>query len=76
MPVYPGQVRIARSGRIEVVIDEHGVVESAVITGDLSATYDRLALAASKNWRYSPATIDGARVKFKKVVLITLKSTM
>jgi TonB family protein len=75
LPVFPGQVLIPRSGRIEVVINENGTVESAVITGALSAAYDRLALTATKSWRYTPATIDGMPVKFKKVVQITLRST-
>jgi hypothetical protein len=75
MPVFPGQVLIARSGKIEIVISETGAVESAVITGALSATYDRLAMAATKSWRYIPATIDGVPVKFKKAVQITLQST-
>ena len=36
LPAYPGQVMIPRSGRIEVVIDESGAVESAVMTGSVS----------------------------------------
>jgi len=74
LPVFPGQVLIPRNGRLEVVINENGAVESAVITGALSAAYDRLALAATKSWRYKPATIDGMPVKFKKVVQITLRN--
>jgi TonB family protein len=60
---------------MEVVIDQNGAVESAVMSGSLSAEYDHLALAATKSWRYRPATIDGTPVRFKKVVLIALKST-
>jgi TonB family protein len=75
LPVYPGQVLIPRTGKIEVVIGENGVVESAAVTGSLSAAYDRMALAATKSWRYKPATIDGMPVKYRKVVQITLRST-
>jgi tetratricopeptide (TPR) repeat protein len=74
MPAFPGTIRIPRTGRMEVVIDQNGAVESAVMSGSLSAEYDHLALAATKSWRYRPATIDGTPVKFKKVVLIALKS--
>jgi TonB family protein len=75
LPVYPGQVLIPRTGKIEIVIGENGVVESAAVTGSLSAAYDRMALAATKSWRYKPATIDGMPVKYRKVVQITLRST-
>jgi TonB family protein len=75
LPVYPGQVLIPRTGRLEVVINENGAVESAVITGSLSAAYDRMALSAAKSWRYKPATIDGMPVKFKKVVQIVLRTS-
>ena len=38
LPAYPGQVLIPRSGKIEVVIDESGAVESAVMTGSVTST--------------------------------------
>ena len=56
LPAYPGQVMIPRSGRIEVVIDESGEVESAVMTGSVSTRSDRLAIAATKSWKFKPAT--------------------
>ena len=31
-----------------------------------------LALAATKTWRYRPATVNGVPVKFRKSILITL----
>jgi TonB family protein len=75
LPAYPGQVMIPRSGRIEVVIDESGEVESAVMTGSVSMTYDRLAIAAAKSWKFKPATVDGKPVKFRKIVQITIRKT-
>ena len=76
LPAYPGQVMIPRSGRIEVVIDETGAVESAVMTGSVSVAYDRLAIAAAKNWKFKPATtVDGTAVKFRKIVQITIRKT-
>jgi TonB family protein len=73
LPQFPGKILVPRSGKIEVVIDEDGTVESAVVTGTLTAVYDRLALSATKSWRYRPATIDGVPVKFKKVVQVVLR---
>jgi TonB family protein len=75
LPPYPGQVLIPRSGKIEVVVDESGAVESAVMIGSVTAAYDRLAVTAAKNWRFKPATKDGTPVKFRKVVQITIRKT-
>jgi len=75
LPAYPGQVMIPRSGKLEVVIDETGAVESAVMTGPVSASYDRLAIAATKTWKFKPATVDGTPVKFRKIVQVTIRKT-
>jgi TonB family protein len=75
LPAYPGQVMIPRSGKIEVVIDESGAVESVEMTGPVSNTYDRLAITAAKTWKFKPATVDGKPVKFRKVVQVTIRKT-
>jgi TonB family protein len=75
LPSFPGQVMIPRSGKIEVVIDESGAVEFAVMTNSVTTAYDNLALAAARNWRYRPATVEGMPVKFRKVVAITIRKT-
>ena len=75
LPAFPGQVLIPRTGKIEVVINESGEVESAEMTGSVTANYDRLALAAARSWRFRPATVDGKPVKFRKVVQITIRKT-
>jgi Gram-negative bacterial TonB protein C-terminal len=75
LPQFPGQLTIPRSGKLEVVIDETGAVESATITATVTTAYDALALAATRSWRYRPATLDGAPVKFRKVVQITIKAS-
>jgi len=75
LPSFPGQLTIPRTGRLEVVIDENGAVESATITASVTTAYDALALAATRSWRYRPATLDGTPVKFRKVVQITIKAS-
>ena len=72
LPPFPGQVLIPRNGKLEIVIDENGLVESAVMTGSVSQNYDAIVLAATKAWRYRPATANGAPVKFRKTVQITI----
>jgi tetratricopeptide (TPR) repeat protein len=75
LPPFPGQVVIPRNGKLEVVIDELGAVESAVMTSTVSQTYDAMVITAAKAWRYKPATLNGMPVKFRKTVQITIKPT-
>jgi TonB family protein len=75
LPSFRGASQVQRVGRIEVVIDETGVVESAVMNVSVTAAYDKLAIAAARNWRYTPATVNGVPVKFRKLVQITVKPT-
>ena len=58
-----------------MVIDEWGAVESAIMTASVTQAYDAMALRAAKAWRYKPATANGAPVKFRKTVQITIKVT-
>ena len=75
LPSFRGVSPIERVGRIEVVVDETGVVESASMTTSVSPAYDKAALAAARNWRFTPAMVNGKPVKFRKVVQITVKPT-
>jgi TonB family protein len=73
LPPYPGQVPMPRQGMIEVVIDETGVVESAMMRMSVSNVYDQIALAAARNWRFRPAMLNGTPVKYRKAVQVTIK---
>jgi hypothetical protein len=64
-----------RTGIITIVVDTTGAVESATMTAPVNPIYDRLALSMAKGWRYRPATVAGAPVKFRKVILLDLKTT-
>jgi TonB family protein len=75
LPPFPGQVVVPRSGKLELVIDESGAVESAVMTTSVTQAYDAMVVAATKAWRYRPATANGEPVKFRKTVQITIKLT-
>jgi TonB family protein len=75
LPGFRGVTPVERIGRIEVTIDETGAVESAVMTMSVNTTYDKMAVAAARSWRYVPAKVDGTPVKFKKVVQVTVRPT-
>ncbi len=73
LPAYPGQVVIPRQGLLEVLIDENGLVEGAFMRVSVSPHYDQLAVAAARAWRFRPATLNGAPVKYRKAVQVTIK---
>ncbi len=61
-------------GMLEVVINEHGLVESATIKRSISPLYDPSLLQATKDWRFQPATRAGQPVKYRKTFDITLSA--
>ena len=73
LPRYPGIVPAnGIRGMVEVIIDEHGAVESKTMISSVSAAYDKLVLNAASRWQYSPATMNGTPVKFRKRVQINI----
>ena len=65
---------IGRKGVLEIVIDEAGAVESATMRTHIEPRYDSQVVAATKNWKYKPATLSGQPVKFRKLLVIEVKS--
>jgi protein TonB len=75
MPAWnppPAIARIEHRGLLEVVINERGAVESAVLRRAVAQSYDPSLLEAAKSWRFRPATRDGAPVKYRKSFEIIL----
>jgi TonB family protein len=72
LPPFSGMIDKPVTGALEVVIDENGRVVSATMRGSMVASYDRQAVAAAQNWRYRPATLNGAPVKFRKFIQVSL----
>jgi hypothetical protein len=72
LPAFPGRVTVARRGVVDLVISETGAVESATMAEPLDALYNRMVLAAAKNWLYRPARREGAPVKYRKRIQIAL----
>jgi TonB family protein len=72
-PAYSHDTGSMAQGSIEIVIDETGAVESAIIRSSMNPRYDQIVLSATKNWRYKPATLGGAPIKFRKLITISVK---
>lgn len=62
-----------KHGMLEIIINEEGKVESAVIRQSINPAYDELLLAATRNWRYTPAAKDGQPVKFIKRISVIIQ---
>jgi periplasmic protein TonB len=73
LPAFPQNLATARTGILEVLIDERGLVESVTMRMSVNPMYDRMALDAARGWRYRPATRAGVPVKFRKAVQISVK---
>lgn len=74
LPPFPTRALTTIKGTIEIVIDETGAVESAVVRESVSRSYDTLVVESTRKWHYTPATLDGAPVKFRKLVGITISA--
>jgi TonB family protein len=59
-----------RTGRIDVVIDEHGDVEDVIVRQSVNSSYDARVAAAARTWKYRPAMKDGVPVRYAKAVVI------
>ncbi len=57
---------------LEIVINQRGAVESAVIQGTLDPAYRRLLLRAAEGWKFTPALKAGAPVRYRKMIELHL----
>lgn len=73
LPRFPGAVRPGGiRAVVEVLVDEQGNVESAVMLVSVVPAYDKILLTAASRWLYYPATVDGTPVKFRKRIQVTI----
>lgn len=74
LPRVPSSIatQIRDRGVVEVVIDELGRVTFVSIRSSMHPMYDNLVLTAAREWRYQPATVGGAPVKFRKLIQVSL----
>jgi TonB family protein len=61
------------SGAVRVTIDATGKVTGAVMDRPVYPPYDRLVLAAAREWSYRPATRNGQPVSSERLVEIVLQ---
>jgi tetratricopeptide (TPR) repeat protein len=74
LPPFTARAIMAMRGTLEVVINENGLVESATIRQSINRAYDTLVVESALKWRYTPATFNGAPVKFRKMVGISVSA--
>jgi len=74
LPPFQGELLARREGIVEVIINEAGDVESAVMRGPVTPRYDSIVVSAAKSWKYRPATLNGKPVKFRKMIAISIKT--
>jgi tetratricopeptide (TPR) repeat protein len=73
LPPTQALARNTYRGTLSIVVDERGQVESAVLTQPVTPSYDPDLLAATRYWRFRPATKDGQPVKYQKNVDVVLR---
>ena len=61
-------------GSVRVEIGADGKVVSAALAEPIHPAYDRLLLAAARDWLYQPATLDGVPVPSERTVQVSLKA--
>ena len=64
---------LASGGVLEFLISENGTVEYAKMRVPISTIYDRMVVAAAREWRFQPAMRMGVPVKFRKMIQIAIK---
>ena len=65
MPAFPGGVTLQKTGVFEVVIDDNGKVESAMMRVPVNAQDTRMTTQQPRRGD-QPTTVDGAPVRFVK----------
>jgi tetratricopeptide (TPR) repeat protein len=73
VPPNPVAQRTLFRGVIEVIIDEKGAVESAVLREPVSRYYDAQLLESTKTWKFRPANRGGLPVKYRMAFEVVLR---
>jgi hypothetical protein len=60
------------TGRLEILVDQSGRVESVKLHTPRNSYHDRMIVSAAKAWHYAPATRNGRPVRFNIVMSINL----
>ena len=57
---------------LDIVIDENGRVERAEVRNSVDRLYETQLVAATRGWRYTPATQGGRPVRYTQTLEVTL----
>lgn len=68
IPYSVARTMTGQSGVLEIVINEKGDVENAVMREPVNAVFDSAVLTAARTWKYRPAMKEGQPVKYVKRV--------
>jgi protein TonB len=62
-------------GSLELLIDERGKVLTVVVAQSVHPDYDAALARAARDWTFQPAKKDGAAVRYRLTMEITLAAT-
>lgn len=68
IPYSVARTMAGQSGILEIVINEKGDVEGALMREPVNNVFDTAVLMAAKTWKYRPAMKEGQAVKYMKRV--------
>jgi TonB family protein len=68
IPYSVARTMVGQSGVLEIVINEKGDVEAALMREPVNNVFDAAVLMAAKTWKYRPAMKEGQAVKYMKRV--------
>lgn len=68
IPYSVARTMSGQSGVLEIVINEKGDVEGAIMREPVNNVFDTAVLMAAKTWKYRPAMKEGQAVKYMKRV--------
>jgi TonB family protein len=77
MPTVPHDLAFTmrtgkRSGVLEIMIDETGVVQDAFMREPVNAMFDALVLEAARSWQYRPARKAGTAVRYVRRIRVSV----
>lgn len=64
---------VKRPTILSLTIDEEGRVQKSEVRVSVNKSYDAILMRAANLWKYRPATKDGTRVAYEKLVVIEFK---
>ena len=74
IPPFPVNAATSLSGVLELLINESGVVESAVMRVPIQPRFDGQLVDAARSWLFTPATLEGRPVKYRRLVQIAVSA--